>query len=98
MTIDCILRTWYKNKGEEDKRFYEVPIYQIQLFNNTEYDIKWELQIVALDEDGNPSTVLAKKEFIPDGKSIHYIHFHTVNYCYNEVMNQIYTTQTIREI
>ena len=98
MIIDCILKTWIKEKLDKNDRFSEVPVYQVKQYNDEVFDTKWELQIVVLDEDGAPSTVLAKKEFVSDGKSIHYIHFHNVNYCYNETLNLIYTTQTVREI
>lgn len=98
MIVDCILKTWFKPKGKPASFFHQVPSYSISHYNTPDNDVKWELQIVAFDEDGDPSTVLARKEFIPDGKSIHHIHFHNVNYCYNEQLDTIYTTQTKRNI
>lgn len=99
MLIDCVLRTWFKKKGQEDKMFYEVPLYQIQHYvEDPAYDVKYALQIVNFDEDGDLCMVLAEKVFVPDGKTTHHIHYFTANYSYDEAKNIIYTQQTKRKI
>jgi hypothetical protein len=99
MKIDCILKTWQKLKVEPNHRFYEVPIYNIQYYvDNDEYDVKYALQIVAINSDGDVGMVLTEKVFIPTGNSIHYINYWSANYQYDESKHLIYTTQTERDI
>ena len=99
MLINCVLRTWFKEKEKPEDLFYEVPIYLINHYtDNPLYDVKWALQIVALDSEGDIGMVLVEKVIVPDGKSIHHIHYWSANYSYDEAKNIIYTTQTQREI
>ena len=79
--------------------FYEVPCYQIEHYaKDPDYNVKYALQIVHIDSEGDRGTVLAEKIFVPDGKTTHYIHFCHASYCYDEAKNIIYTQQTQREI
>lgn len=97
MLIDCKLRTWIKQKGDDDSRYYEVPIYNIHHYQE-DYVIKYALHIVHLDSEGHVGKVLEEKVFIPDGKSTHYIYFCGASYQYDESKNIIYTTDTVRNI
>ena len=96
MKIDCILRTWFKEKHES--KFSEVPVYDIHYYKNREeFEVNYSLQIIALREENEPH-ILAERTFIPDGKTTHYIRFLDFVYMYDEGRDMIYTTQTQREI
>lgn len=99
MTIDCVLKTWFKPAGEDDSRFYEVPCYDIRHYTGrAEFETKHALHIVHIDEDGDEGQTLAESTFVPDGKSTCYVHFCGASYAYDQAKDIIYSTRTRQEI
>lgn len=97
MKIDCVLKTWVKDKGAPDNDYYSVPPYEVENYTN-DHDVKYALQIVHIGEKGEEAHVLVEKVFIPCKKAIHYIYFCSVGYVYDEEGDLIYSLETLREI
>lgn len=99
MKIDCILKTWYKQKQESDRMWHEIPSCNIENYHNiSDVEFKCALQIIAVGSKDRSEQVLVERVFIPDGKTIRYINFLNALYCYDEEKKLIYTTQTERDI
>jgi len=96
MEIDCILKFWYKDKGKPDSYYYEIPIYEAKYYKDDDnLDTKWELQIISLDENGEPWEILKTVEVKPENKStIYYISFNKIQYAYSTYLDRIFCTTT----
>lgn len=99
MKIDCVLKTWYKKKQENDNMWYYIPSYKVELYQHIpDVEFKYALQIIVVGNEDWFDKVLAENVFVPDGKSTRYVSFLNASYCYDEERKLIYTTQTERDI
>lgn len=99
MKINCVLKTWYKKKQENDRMWYSIPQYHIERYQDIpDVEFKCALQIIVIGNEDWSEKVLAENVFVPDGKSTRYVGFLNATYCYDEEKQLIYTTQTERDI
>lgn len=95
MKIDCILKFWYKRKGSPKNDFCETPIYYAKDYNNSDFETKYELQIVSLDENGLAWEVLNQTVIDPHKPdSWYYISFNVIIYAYSTKDDTIFCTTT----
>ncbi len=96
MEIDCILKFYIKDKGKPERSYIKTPLDDAVFYkDNNNYHKKWELQIVSLDEHGEPWEVLKTVEVNPENKStIYYINFNKIQYAYSTYLDMIFCTTT----
>lgn len=99
MTVDCILKFWYKRKGYSDSFYCEAEICDAEYYKGSDYETKWELQIVSIDEKGDYWEVL-NSVTIDQNKpnSTFYVSFNKLTYAYKPYLNQIFCITTRLEI
>lgn len=97
MTIDCILIAEYKINGKE--RWYQVELYDTYNYENDKnYELRYKLKIVHIQDNGEYGGTLSEKTIIKDGKTLYNINFCNAYYTYDSEKDIIYTTQTRRII